>query len=229
MKLFLFILPAVLASCAGHVSTNKDASIPSTIRFDANQRVITQSNSPTDGRFTVPGGKDIGYGVLWRRATYETTESNGVIIQNSFPKGGAYTDPGERRFEYRIFCTRVINETGAPLEITISFPADSIVIFPAADAYFKVLLPPDTMSIDKVILYDYGATGLKSFFDTGLNNPTMLRRTVNPKEEFFFYTCVLTTHSYGAVRAGLVMSGQNLFYKIVGLGPHLIPCGKLEF
>ncbi len=148
---------------------------------------------------------------------YKYTDSIGksLIIQNSFPKGGPYTHPTGKRFGYGIFWTRVINETATPLEITINFPADSFAIFPQPDSYLKLFLPPDTMKFDKETLYDYGATGLKSFLDTAFYKPTILKRTIHPKEECLFYIgLVFRVPDNGPVRTGLVLKGEDLFYRI---------------
>lgn len=178
---------------------------------------------------------------------YSESASNGVIIQNSLPKGGRYTDAAGKIFGYRIFFTRVINETGTHLELSIHFPADSFTNLPPPDSYFKLFLPPDTMTLDKEILYDYGATGLASFLNTGLNKPTMLERTINPGEECLFYIGTLfyqatgdrsaraprlRTQQGGAVRAELVLKEQNLFYSISIVGQFdsgPIPCGRIIF
>ena len=162
------------------------------------------------------------------------TDSTGivVIIQNSFPKGGPYTDPTGKTYGHVIFWTRVINETATPLELTIKFPADSFAIFPSPDSYIKIFLPPDTMTLSKETLYNYGATGLKSFLDAGLNKPTMLQRTINPKEACLFYTAVLFYQAGGTARAGLVLKEQDLFYRISiaqQLDSELIPCGHIVF
>jgi hypothetical protein len=163
---------------------------------------------------------------------YSETASQGVIIQNSFPKGGPYTDPTGKSFGQAIFWTRVINETATPLELTINFPPDSFAIPPLPDSYLKLFLPPDTMTLDKEGLYAFGATGLKSFLDTGLNKPTMLQRTINPKEECLFYIGALSYQSGGMVRAELVLKDQDLFYRI-SIIPHfdsaLFPCGHIIF
>jgi hypothetical protein len=70
----------------------------------------------------------------------------GVIIQNSLPRGGATTDSTGKKFGYRIFFYRVINEAGSPLELTITFPADSFAIPHLSGSYAKVFLPQDTMT-----------------------------------------------------------------------------------
>jgi hypothetical protein len=86
------------------------------------------------------------------------------------------------------------------------------------------------MTLDKETLYGYGATGLKSFLDTGLHKPTMLQRTINPKEAYVFYIVVLFYQADGTTRAGLVLKGQDLFYGITPqLGAALIPCGQIVF
>jgi hypothetical protein len=161
------------------------------------------------------------------------TDSTGiaVIIQNSLPKGGGYTDATGKTFGYRVFWNRIINETDTPLELTINFPVDSFAILPSPDSYLKVFLPPDTMALEKETLYNYGATGLKSFLDTGLNKPTRLQRIINPKEACVFYIGVLFTQSYGAARAELILKEQELFYRIRGIArqfdTELIPCGQI--
>ena len=90
------------------------------------------------------------------------------------------------------------------------------------------------MTIDKETLYAYGARGLKSFLDTGLNKPTMLQRTINPKEACLFYIGALFhVTDTRAARAGLVLKEQDLFYRIRGIAPEfdsaLIPCGQIVF
>jgi hypothetical protein len=87
------------------------------------------------------------------------------------------------------------------------------------------------MTMDKESLYNYGATGLTSFLDTGLNKPTMLRKTINAKEEYLFYVGLRPLVGVnGSLRTGFVLKGQNLFYRISTSGQSdavLIPCGQI--
>jgi hypothetical protein len=115
----------------------------------------------------------------------------GVIIQNSLPRGGATTDSTGKKFGYRIFFYRVINEAGSPLELTITFPADSFAIPHLSGSYAKVFLPQDTMTLNKEILYSYGIKGLDSSSFASFNKPTVLQRIIKPKEESQFYIGVL--------------------------------------
>lgn len=150
---------------------------------------------------------------------YEYTDSLGanLIIENGFPRGNRYTDPKGKVHAYALFWTRIINETDHPLELKIDFPVNSFEPPWLPGKYYQLLIPPDTMSIEKEPLYDYGLTGLKSFIDTRLHKPSSLNRTINPKESSGFYVvilCLINEAAPGALRTGLSVKGQDLFYKI---------------
>ena len=160
--------------------------------------------------------------------TYSTGKV--VTIQNSGPRGGrGFTDANGVKFGYRVFCTRVINESATPLELTITFPADSFPL-PSPDSYMKVFLLPDTMTHVKEISPDYDAN-LKSFYEAVLHTLPNLQRIINPKEAYLFHIVVLRHHTRNAVpRGGFALKGQDLFYRIsVGSQSALIPCGQIVF
>lgn len=196
MRLFFFIFTGFLALDSRHISTNKNSSIPSTTHIDTIKGVMIQNH----------GKKGNGH--------LDSTGKNG------------YNDPAGKNFAYVIFWTRVINETATPLELTINFPADSFAIPRLSHAYVKLFLPPHAMTLDKEPLYDYGLTGLKYFLDTSFNKPTMLRRTINPTEDSLFYIVAISDGYNGTSRAGLVLKGQTLFYRISMLDS-LIACGHI--
>lgn len=200
----------------------------------------------SESKYTDSTGKSViiqnsfpkGGGYIDGISGYTDFTGNGVITQNSFSIGRedigrkrGYTDSTGKNYGYAIFWTRVINETATPLELTINFPADSFAIFPSPASYLKLFLPPDKMTLDKQSLYNYGITGLKSFLDTGFNKPTMLQKTINPNDECLFYIAALSYQAGGTSRAGLVLKGQDLFYRISiePLGTALIPCGQIVF
>lgn len=151
---------------------------------------------------------------------YEYTDSIGkrLVIQNSFPRGGQrYTDPNGEVYSCRVFWTRIINETDNPLQLKIGFPVDSFEAPWLPGKYYKVLIPPDTMTIDKEPLYDYGLTDLKSFLDNSIHKPSSLKRVINPKESSGFYVVILNLineGAQGALRTGLSLKGQDLFYRV---------------
>ena len=151
---------------------------------------------------------------------YEYTDSNGklLVIQNSLPKGAKYIDPNGKEYFKVIFWTRIINETDNPLELNIDFPVDLYEVPGLRGNYYKILVPSDTMTIDKEPLYDYGMTGLKSFLDNNINTASSLKRTINPKESSGFYVILLSLTKEitpgSTLRTGLSLKGKNLFYRI---------------
>jgi hypothetical protein len=157
---------------------------------------------------------------------YEYTESNGarLIIQNSFPKSGAhYTDPNGKKYIYAVFWTRIINETDKRLELTINFPLDSLEFPSSSGNYMKLLLPSDSMTIDKEPLYDYGLV-LKSFLDNNRYRSSSLKRTIEPKGSTTFYVVTLSDRGVGGVlRTGLSKKGQGLFYTVLNYTPTSVP------
>lgn len=155
----------------------------------------------------------------WSDTKYEYTDSTGasLIIENGLPRGSRYTDPNGEVYAYVVLWTRIINKTDNPLELKIDFPVDSYEPPWLPGKYYQVLVPPDTMTIDKEPLYDYGLTGLKSFIDTSIHKPSSLKRTINPKGSNGFYVVILsriTEAAQGALRTGLSLKGQDLFYRI---------------
>jgi hypothetical protein len=149
---------------------------------------------------------------------YEYTDSIGkrLVIQNGFPRGGIkYTDPDGEVYGYAVFWTRIINETDNPLELKIDFlESYEVPSFPGK--YFKIVVPPDTMTSDKEDLFSYGLTNLESFLDNNIHKPSSLKRTINPKESSGFYVVKLslTTEGGNILRTGLSLKGQDLFYRV---------------
>ena len=148
---------------------------------------------------------------------YEYADSMGkrLIIHNSVPNSKInYTDPNGKKYIYSVFWTQITNETINPIELKIDFPLDSFEFPISSGNYMKLLIPSETMTPDKASLADYGLA-VKSFLDTGINKSYSLKRTINPKESTAFYVVTLSNHgSGGALRTGLSLKGQNLFYKI---------------
>ena len=162
---------------------------------------------------------------------YSENEKNGIVIQNSFPKGGPYAEPTIEHFNYSylVFYTRVINETGHPIELEISFSADSITIPNSPNTFVKVFLPPDTMTLDKQNLFSYGVTRLESF-----DKSTNFHKMINPNEDCLFYTVAIfyQTKDYvlneerGGNRAEFIFNGENIVFNML---PQIdsLPCGHI--
>ena len=164
---------------------------------------------------------------------YSETTSNGVVIQNSFNKGGPYTGSVKKYFNVSnlVYFTRVINETKNPLELTLNFSGDSFAIPNSPDMFVKLFLAPDTMTLDKHNLFNYGVKDLKSF-----DQSTSFKRKLNPTEDcmfnvvaIFYQTKTSDWNSQrGGNRAELVLKGQDLFYR---MPPQIdfLHCGRIDF
>ncbi|MEQ9442836.1 MAG: hypothetical protein RIG62_27595 [Cyclobacteriaceae bacterium] len=178
---------------------------------------------------------------------YEYTDAVGkhLIIENCFPRGGSrYTAPNGEVYAYAVFWTRIINETDHPLELKIDF-LDSYEVPSAPGKYFKLSVPPDTMTLDKEGLFNYGLTNLESFLDKSIHKPSSLKRTINPKESSDFYVLKLGLVTEGSrdvdggdiLRTGLILKGQDLFYRVSVynrqappsiIGEEEISCGSIN-
>lgn len=181
--------------------------------------------------------KASGYRYIYTDTTYASSTGKGITIQNSVPKGGniepetPYTDSTGKKYFFAAFWTRIINQTNTALEFKVNFPGDSFPLSPPSDSYLKLFIPTDTMTIDKLRLYSYGLTGMKSFVDTNFNNATTLQKTIKPNEEYMFYIVTISYQAGGPARSAIVLKEKELFYRIsMGpYGPLEIPCGKIAF
>ena len=175
---------------------------------------------------------------IYTDSSYKTPNGTKISIQNSFPKGGSiglggtqYLDSSGKKHAFAVFWTRIINESNTPLELHINFPSDSSAIFTPPDAYLKLFLPTDTITIDKLSSFNYGLTELKSYLDANFNKATMLQTTINPNEDYIFYVATLSYQASGTPRAALILKEQDLYYRmsIAPFGYGIIPCGKITF
>lgn len=150
-----------------------------------------------------------------RKYVYADSMGNRLIIENSFSRGGAYTDSHGKGYSTIMFWTRIINETENPLELTIDLPIHSYEVPTLPGKYFKVLIPPDTLTLDRELLQDYGIKDLKSFIDNSIHKPVSLKRTISPKESSGFYFVLLFDSGVpGPTRTGLFIKGQDLYYNV---------------
>ncbi len=207
-----------------------------------NQTNLSKDNikSETKDKVTSPGSNERNI-----YTKYEYTDSIGkrLMIQNGFPRGDRYTDPNGKEYFKVIFWTRIINETDNPLELKINFPVDSYEVPSLPGKYFKILVLPDTMTVDKEPLYNYGLTDLKPFLDNSIHKPSSLKRTINPKESSGFYVVIFSLindgkpNATGIMRTGLSQKGGSLFYRISRftstparslIDEKEIPCGSIN-
>lgn len=158
---------------------------------------------------------------------YTDASGASLIIENSFPKSGIkYIDPNGKNYVYAVFWTRIINETGNPFELNLDFPKTAFELQSSSGNYMQLLLPSDTLTLDKVHLYDYGLA-VKRFLDVNILTSTSLKRTIHPKESTGFYVITLANRGVnGTLRTGLSVKGHDLFYRI---NDKEIWSGKINF
>lgn len=149
-----------------------------------------------------------------RKYEYADPLGKRLIIQNSWSRGIQYVDPYGKKENKVLFWTRITNETDNPFELNMNFPVEyEVPSLPGK--YFKILLPPDTMTLDKEPLPDYGIADLKSFLDNNMHKPASLKRTIKPKESGGFYVAILFDEGViGPFRTGLSIKGQKLVYTV---------------
>lgn len=151
--------------------------------------------------------------------TYKYVDVNGnnVIIKNGLPRGGLkYTDKKGNHYNYVIFWTQIINETDAPFELKIDIPSNSYKVPSLPGKSYKVLIPNDTMTLEKLPLYLYGLKNLELYLNNNIDKPSSLERIIQPKESNGFYTIILclTEGAHGTMRTEFTLREQDLFYRI---------------
>ena len=167
----------------------------------------------------------------WIDSEIKYTDNKGNLVKfvHSLPRGGGVVYKNGQKYTYLNFWTRVFNQSSTPIKLNIKFP--EITFLKPPDSYIEILLPKQTMRIEKVQLFDYGLTNMQSFFNDKTNQLSTLNKKINPKNEYLFYVTVFThIGGSGSARAKFELKGQDLFYKIsIGQDIISIPCGILNF
>jgi hypothetical protein len=202
------------------------------------EAVETTKNNKSQQSLSNNIEKASGYRYIYTDTTYAFATGKGITIQNSYPKGGMiapdgkqYNNSSGKRYGFVALWSRIINETTTPVELHINFPADSFAIFTPPDSYLKLLLPTDTLTVDKLSSFNYGLTGLQYYLDANINKATTLQKTINPNQEHMFYIVALSYNAGGTVRSGLFLKEEELYYTM-SIAPHgsgIIPSGKIAF
>jgi len=181
--------------------------------------------------------KSSGYTYIDTDTTYTFSNGKGITIQNGYPKGGniepgiPYIDSTGKQYFFVAFWTRIINGTNTAVEFKVNFTADSFPFSASPDPYVKLIIPTDTMTIDKLPLYSYGLTEMKAFVDANWDKATTLQKTIKPKEEHIFYTVALAYKTGGPARSAIFLKEDKLYYRISmrSHSPLIIPCGEIVF
>ena len=167
----------------------------------------------------------------WVDSEVKHTDSNGnsVMMTNSLPKGGGVVYQNGKKYGYVVFWTRMSNQSATPIELKVKFP--EVTFFKSPDSYIKIVLPKESMNIEKEQLFDYGLTNFQSLLNDESNQLGILQKKIGPKEDYLFYVTVfIHIEGSGSARAKFELNDKELFYKIsMGSDTTLIPCGSLDF
>lgn len=166
----------------------------------------------------------------WVDSEVKSTDSNGNLIMftNSFPRGGGVKYYNGKKYSYVIFWTRIQNQSATPMELQLKFP--DLIFFKSPESHIKIVLTKDTMSDEKIQLFDYGLTNLQSLLTEEAKQLNVLQKRIYPKEIYFFYVPVFMHSISGTARAALVLKDRDLFYKItIGSDTALVHCGNIIF
>ena len=157
------------------------------------------------------------------------SKGNTAMVTNSLPKGGGVVYQNGKKYGYVVFWTRMSNQSATPIELKLKFP--DITFFKPPESYVKIVLPKESMNIEKEQLFDYGLTNLQSLINDESNQLSILKKKIGPKEDYFFYVTVfIHIDGSGSARAKFELNDKELFYKIsMGSDTTLIPCGSLKF
>ena len=149
----------------------------------------------------------------WIDSEVKYTDSKGNLVKliHSFPKGGGQVYHNGKKYSYVVFWTRVFNQSATPIELQIKFP--EVNYFKSPESYIKIVLPKETMNIDKVQLFDYGLTNLQSLVDDKSNQLSMLQKKISPKEDYLFYlTVFIHTEGNGPSRSKFELKNKNFCF-----------------
>jgi len=167
----------------------------------------------------------------WVDSKVKLTDSKGntVMVTHSLPKGGGVVYQNGIKYGYVVFWTRMSNQSATPIELKLKFP--DVTFFKPPASYVKIVLPKESMNIEKEQLFDYGLTNLQSLLNDESNQLSILKKKIGPKEDYFFYVTVfIHIDGSGSARAKFELKDKELFYKIsMGSDTTLIPCGSLDF
>ena len=167
----------------------------------------------------------------WVDSEIKLTDSKGntAMVTNSLPRGGGVVYQNGKKYGYVVFWTRMSNQSATPIELKLKFP--DVTFFKPPESNVKIVLPKESMNIEKEQLFDYGLSNLQSLLNDESNQISILKKKIGPIEDYFFYVTVfIHIDGSGSARAKFQLKDKNLFYKFsMGSDTTLIPCGSLDF
>ncbi|RYY65684.1 MAG: hypothetical protein EOO12_06315 [Chitinophagaceae bacterium] len=176
---------------------------------------------------------------VYSRYVYSAPDGGRLLIQNGLPRGGfRYTNARGAAYSYVVFWTQLTNETDHPLTLELDIPGDAFGIPALPGAYYTVILPADTMTLEQFPRFVNGLKDRESVLNAPAHQAASLRRMVPSKGQSGFYVVLLcpVEGARGAMRTGLRLEGQTLFYRMNVDGSRSnsrsadreIPCGRIN-
>ena len=122
----------------------------------------------------------------WVDSELKLTDAKGNLVKfiNCLPRGGGVVYKNGKKYSYVVFWTRVYNQSATLLELKVKFP--EVTFFKSPDSYIQIVLPKETMSMDKVQLFDYGLTNLQSLLNDESKQLSVLQKKIKPNEDYIF-------------------------------------------
>ena len=106
------------------------------------------------------------------------SKGNTAMVTNSLPKGGGVVYQNGKKYGYVVFWTRMSNQSATPIELKLKFP--DVTFFKPPESYVKIVLPKESMNIEKEQLFDYGLTNLQSLINDESNQLSILKKKDRP-------------------------------------------------
>ena len=156
---------------------------------------------------------------------YTVFKGNTLTITNSLPKGGGVVDKNGEKIGYRVFWTRIRNNNIAPINLKLKFPG--VKFIKSNEFPIKLVLPKDQLREEKIQLFDYGLTNIKTLLTDESNRLNRTQKTIGPQEDYYFYV-VAFIQERGLARSALILKGKQLYYKLtIDNDSIMVPCGSL--
>ncbi len=204
------------------------------------QQGLKPSPEPTNPTTTPEAPQPNNNPNIFTENQYRTPTNQPITIQNGYPKGGLrYTAPDGEVYSYAVFWSRIINATDDALVLHIDLSAEAHPIINVPGAYFQILVPEDTMTLDRMDLPTYGLEGIPTWLDAHRLRPSAFERTIRPHEAsgLYFILLISVEEATGMTRTSLLLRGQDLVYQmkrysatkpVTFLEEREFPCGRIH-
>jgi len=118
------------------------------------------------------------------------------------------------------------------VDLSVSFPSDSILPLPSLNTHVKLMVLPNEMTIENASMFNFGLEGIEEFVIENFYQTTNFQKTIQPSEDVIFNVILLTSFegNTGVVnRTGVCLKGEELYYKlrVNSEVEKLMPCGRL--